>query len=347
MWFAADGLQDATEMQEHPPERRSKGPTMSGVPQPLLVAMNDEPESGLNLLQKGLQRALKARGVEPVHYQRSAAARRVGRLMGKLGLARPLWRRPGARVVVTVTWASEATLFPASCFHEVVPFIFDCWPEQFDRWEALLRRHRVRLAFFSARDAMVAMQRRLPDLDARWLPEACDPTRFHPGKPLAERTIDVMEMGRKHTPVHEALRAGLGGLRHVFSAKDSSTPIFAGLDDLYRAMGDTVVSICHPRSVTHHAASTERVETMTQRYLETIGSGALAAGQSPAELRDLFGFDPVIALSERDPAGHVREIVRERASYQAHAERCLARLAEVGTFGARAQTLIEACNASG
>jgi hypothetical protein len=319
---------------------------MTGEPQDLWVAMNDEPETGLNLLQKGLQRALAARGVMPVHFQRSAAARRVARLMGKLGLVRPVWRRP-PRVVVTVTWASEATLFPASCFHEVVPFIFDCWPEQFDRWEALLRRHRVRLAFFSARDAMAAMQRRLPALDARWLPEACDPSKFHPGMPLAERTIHVMEMGRKHAPVHEALRAGLGGLRHVFSAKDSSTPIFARLDDLYRAMGDTVVSICHPRSVTHHADATERVETMTQRYLETIGSGALAVGQSPAELRDLFGFDPVIELSKVDPAGHVRDILRDASGYQAHADRCLARLAEVGTFEARADTLIRSCNDAG
>ncbi len=320
---------------------------MTGVRGELLVAMNDEPETGLNLLQKGLQRALVARGVVPVHFQRSAAARRVARLAGKLGLARPLWRRTGPRVVVTVTWASEATLFPVSCFHEVVPFIFDCWPEQFDRWARLLERHRVRLAFFSARDAMAALQRRIPSLDARWLPEACDPSKFHPGKPLAARAIHVTEMGRKHAPVHEALRAGLSGFRHVFSAKDSSTPIFAGLDDLYRAMGDTVVSICHPRSVTHHAAASERVETMTQRYLETIGCGALAVGQSPAELRDLFGFDPVIALSERDPAGHVRELLRDPAAYQSHADRCLARLAEVGTFEARADTLIRSCNDAG
>ncbi|MEI7658625.1 MAG: hypothetical protein WCK33_11230 [Phycisphaerae bacterium] len=319
---------------------------MTGEPQDLWVAMNDEPETGLNLLQKGLQRALAARGVMPVHCQRSAAARRVARLMGKLGLVRPVWRRP-PRVVVPVTWASEATLFPASCFHEVVPFIFDCWPEQFDRWAKLLQRHRVRLAFFTARDAIAAMQRRLPALDARWLPEACDPSKFHPGTPLAERTLHVLEMGRKHAPVHDALRGGLQGFRHVFSVKDSSTPIFAGLDDLYRAMGDTVVSICHPRSVTHHADATERVETMTQRYLETIGSGALAVGQSPAELRDLFGFDPVIELSRVDPAGHVRDILRDARGYQAHADCCLARLAEVGTFEARADTLIRSCNDAG
>ena len=323
-----------------------EGATMTDVRPDLWVAMNDEPETGLNLLQKGLQRALAARGVMPVHCQRSAAARRVARLMGKLGLVRPVWRRP-PRVVVPVTWASEATLFPASCFHEVVPFIFDCWPEQFDRWEKLLQRHRVRLAFFTARDAIAAMQRRLPALDARWLPEACDPSKFHPGTPLAERTLHVLEMGRKHAPVHDALRGGLQGFRHVFSVKDSSTPIFAGLDDLYRAMGDTVVSICHPRSVTHHADATERVETMTQRYLETIGSGALAVGQSPAELRDLFGFDPVIELSKVDPAGHVRDILRDARGYQAHADCCLARLAEVGTFEARADTLIRSCNDAG
>lgn len=308
------------------------------------MAMNDEPVSGLNLLQKGLQAALVARGVRPVHYQRTSVARKAARLAGKLGLIRPLFRRESAeapRVIVPLVWASHAPLWPATCFHEIVPFIFDCWPEQFDRWAALIRRHRVRVAFFTARDAGAALKRRVPELEVHWLPEACDLRLFHPGRPLVQRSIHVLEMGRKFGPVHEALVAGLTGFRHVYSAKDSTTPIFESLDDLYRGMADSAISLCHPRSVTHHADASERVETMTQRYLETMGGGALAVGVCPAELRDLFGFDPVIALSTTDPAGHVREILASLASYQPHVDRCLRRLAEVGTFEARADRLLE------
>jgi hypothetical protein len=305
------------------------------------VSMNDEPESGLNLLQKGLQRALVARGAVPVHYQKSALMRRCARVLGKAGLIRPLMRVGSARVIVPVMWASHSTLFSATYFHEVVPFIFDCWPEQFDRWAALLRLHRVKFAYFSARDAAACMAKRVPGLQTCWLPEACDPSRFSAGTPLASRTIHVLEMGRKHGPVHEALRAGLTGWKHLYSEKDSSTPIFETLADLYKGMGDTMVSLCFPKSVTHHANVLERVETMTQRYLETIGSGALAVGVCPGELKELFGFDPVIALSQTDPAGHIRAILADVGAYQEHADRCRVKLGEVGTFEARAQRICE------
>jgi len=310
---------------------------------PLYIAMNDEPETGLNLLQKGLQRALVAKGVVPVHGQRAALTRKLARVVAKAGLVRPLAsERAGAVTIVPVVWASQATLFPYAYTRRIVPFIFDCWPEQFDRWESLLRKHRVNRAYFTARDAGQAMERRIPGFLAHWLPEACEPERFSPALPLNERTIHVLEMGRKHLTVHDRLVKGLAGtgIKHLFSKKDSSTPIFVGLSALYGAMADTAVCICYPKSVTHNSNTSEAVETLTQRYLETIGSGALAVGECPGELKDIFGFNPVIELSAAEPAGHVLDILRNISDYQAHAGRCLARLKETCTFDVRADDLL-------
>lgn len=310
----------------------------------IAVSMNDEPETGLNLLQKGLQAALVARGAMPLNPQRSSLVRKGARILGKLGLIRPLFRGSAAApVIVPVVWASEATLFPATYTREVIPYIFDCWPEQFDRWEGLLRRHRVKMAFFTAGDAALEMQRRLPSLTAHWLPEACDPSRYVPSRPLTQRSIHVLEMGRKHPSVHPQLVAGLAqaGKNHLFSQRDSSTPIFEGLAGLYAGMGDAAISICFPKSLTHAPGAGPRVETLTQRYLETMGNGALAVGACPAELTKIFGFDPVVPLSLSDPAGQVLEILRNLDRYQPHVMRCAQRLRETCTFEHRADAMMQ------
>jgi hypothetical protein len=189
--------------------------------------MNDEPESGLNLLQKGLQQALIKRGVTPIHYQRSDLARKAARLLGRAGLIRPLSRSRAGRVIVPVVWASHATLFAATYFHEVVPWIFDCWEPQFDAWERLLRLHRVKTAFFSARIAATEFERRIPGLKTHWMPEACDPNRYTPSKPLHLRSTHVLEMGRKHDATHAAILAALkaGSYRHIYSTPQSPSPM--------------------------------------------------------------------------------------------------------------------------
>jgi hypothetical protein len=173
------------------------------------------------------------------------------------------------------------------------------------------------------------------------LPEACDPSRFDARKPLAARSLTVLELGRKLERVHARI---VGPLReaevaHRFATRGSSTILFPGVDGLYAGLADTAIALCYPKSDTHPDQA-GGVETMTQRYLEFIGSGCLAVGRAPRELVDLFGFDPVIALDESDPAGHILAIARDLARWQAHADRCRARLLEVGTFDARAASML-------
>jgi len=308
----------------------------------LAVVLNDEPVSGLNLQQKGLQRALMALGVRGVHTQRLGLTRFLARGLGKAGLIRPLNRVGNTRCLVNVTWASEATLFPAAYFREVVPWVYDCWGPQFGAWERLFRKFRVREVCFTARDAAGHFAKAMPGLQTHWVPEACDPSLYFPGKPLAERGTHVLELGRKSAELHEAITGPLraAGLEHVFSTGGSEKPIFDGLEALYRAMGDTAVSMCFPKSVTNPAGA-GGVETVTQRYFETMGSGALAVGVCPAELKDLFGFDPVIALSKSDPGGQLVNLVKTAAAYQGHVDKCRARLLEVGTCEARARAMLE------
>lgn len=311
------------------------------IPDDLWISYNDEPEIAVNLLQKGFQKALLEQGLRAVHYQRTKPVRYAARALGKLGLVRPIVRLRPQAVIPVVTWASHATLFWGTCFHEVIPWIYDCWGQDFARWEQLLRRHKIRTVFFSARQPRDHFAARIPGLEAHWLPEACEPWRFKPGKPLAQRTLHVLEMGRKRAPVHERIRPALAkaGKRHLFSTPDQPK-IFETHGDLYEAMADNVVCVCYPKTMTHPDGA-GGVETMTHRYLEAIGSGAIAAGACPQELKDVFGFDPVIALPDQGADDVLLDLLSRPQDFQAHADRCLKRMLEIGSFEVRVREMLE------
>jgi hypothetical protein len=309
----------------------------------LVVMWDDGPEDSLTLLQHGLQRALVSLGVPAVHRARTGAVRFVARVLGKSGLIRPMLPRGRRQSLTVLSWASDARTFPDSYWREPVPWIFDCWQPQFRQWERLLRRHRVRTAFFSARAAAQHFAARVPGLRTYWVPEACDPERYSWCRPLALRSRGVLELGRRWSWLHERIRDPLqrAGVSHLYSDESGGKALFADVATLYEGLGDTAVMLCFPRSITHPAAA-GGVETLTQRYLEAIGSGCLVVGHAPQELVDLFGFDPVVHLNARDPAGHLLAVLGDLASHQGLVERARQRLREVGTFECRARTIVAA-----
>lgn len=311
------------------------------IPPGVVVLWDDQPPSTLNLLSKGMQDALAELGVPRARRRRTRAAQLLARVLGRAGLVRPLVARPRGRSITALAWASHAPLVPDAYWRRMIPWIWDCWGPQFPRWEALLRTHRIDTAFFTARDAARHFARTIPGLRSHWLPEACDPAKYRPEQPLAARGIHVLEAGRKHEAVHRRIRGPLAdaGRSHRFALDGTRTPIFEGADAYFRGLGDTAIMLCFPKSVTHPDEA-GGVETVTQRYFESIGSGCLTVGLCPGELRDLFGFDPVITLSGGDPAGHLLELLADIGSFQPHVERCRRRLQEVGSFRTRARQML-------
>ena len=79
------------------------------IPEDLWISFNDEPEVGVNLQQKGLQRVMVGLGVRETHYQRSGAVRFLARVLGKLGLVRPI-RRKRRRVISCVHARTRAVI---------------------------------------------------------------------------------------------------------------------------------------------------------------------------------------------------------------------------------------------
>jgi hypothetical protein len=314
---------------------------MSGNRRDLVVQWCEVPGQGWAALPKGMRLALARQGIPSRQRQKSPTMKAAARICKKAGLMRRIVRL-GTRRLVTLSWASDVPAFPDAFWSEIIPWIFDCWGPEWPEWEALLKRHRVRLAFFTARTSAEHFAKVVPGLKTHWLPEAQELGLLKPDKKLVERSIHVFEMGRKMQSVHDKIRDPLraAGKKHLYDEPGKhASAVPPSLDALYQTMGDSAIVVCFPKSMTSPSGA-GGVETLTQRYLETMGSRSLVVGSCPKELEDFFGFNPVVELSTTDPAAHMLEILGSLDSYQPLVDKAYARVREVGGFDVRSAEML-------
>lgn len=270
----------------------------------------------------------------------------AGRALAKLKLVRPVARVSRTAYLIPVGQGAEGRFFPVTYLHPVIPWIFDAWPNLWDRIERVCRRQRVRLAFFSARQSADHFREKL-GIDAVWMPEACHADFFDPSLPLRDRPTDVLELGRKHDAYHDAITPLLADIRktHLYERVKGQV-IFPTDADMRTGFNNAKISVCFPSSITHPARS-GHVETVTLRYFESMAAKCLILGHCPAELRDIMGFDPVIAADMADPAGQIRHILEHIDDYQGVVDHSHAAVLERGTWDVRTRQLLTELDARG
>lgn len=91
--------------------------------------------------------------------------------------------------------------FPDYALREVIPFVWDCWPQYFDKMCSWLEKHDVKTAIFTSSQTAEGMRERFPQMNVMWCAEAVDGSLYTEGKLLAERGIDLMEFGRSNERV--------------------------------------------------------------------------------------------------------------------------------------------------
>lgn len=286
-----------------------------------------------------IETALLAQGVPGVDNG-GAVATNFGRALNRSGLLRNIGFFTETAYFAAFMQPGGHRLFPQGIWAETIPFCYDCWPPDYPRWISLFRRMRIRLAFLTARQSADYLSSRIEGLETVWLPEAIAPDRFDPSRPLAERGIDVLELGRRWDRYHDAIaeHCRQRSYRHLFELRKTEI-VFATEEQFVAGMGDARISVCFPSSITHPERS-GTVETLTQRYLESMAAGALLVGHCPAELAELFGYDPVIAVDWTDPAAQLDSILGNIDSYEDMRRRNLTRLREVGTWDRRVDSLL-------
>lgn len=206
--------------------------------------------------------------------------------------------------------------FPDYALHEVIPMVWDCWPRYFEMTARWMEKHNVRTAIFTSRDTAERMRRRLPQTDIMWCPEGIDTKQYLAGKPLTERSIDLLEFGRgTEGVVPLSFPPGINHIRTKVNGQFIYTD-----EQLHEAMADAMVTIALPHSITNPEFS-GGLETLTQRYWECMLSRIVMVGHAPQELVDLVGYNPVIEIPIDDNAGgayttKILDIVRHPSDYQ-------------------------------
>lgn len=211
--------------------------------------------------------------------------------------------------------------FFAGINHEIIPFVWDCWPCYFDKMERWLKRHKVKTAIFTSRQEMDEMRMRIPEINYLWCPEAIDSENYNEGKKLAERSIYLLEFGRSNDvileknplPKHE-------DMEWVHVTTQVGDKFLYTNEQLHEVMQEARITICVPRSMTHPEIA-GNIETLTQRYWEAMLSRIVIVGHAPQELIDVCGYNPVIEIEELSKYGGWSGLIRNISEFQALVDR--------------------------
>jgi hypothetical protein len=284
---------------------------------------------------RGLVSALAEQSVRPL-----PVPRRTGKALVRLGV-KP--RRLSDQIIVVPMMGCRFELLYAAAVYGVpVPFCWDVWEPDWPTWVAHLERIEPPLIVVTSSRSAEYLRSRLSASRVEFLPEATTIDAYQPGDALADRSIDVLELGRRneawHAAVTPALAECLPEARHLYEARPGEL-IFADEEGLVAGLAASKVSVCFPSSITHPARSGS-VSTMTHRYLESISSRCLVLGQTPPELLPLLGVDPVVGADLHDPWGQLRQLLNSLESYQDMVDDARERLIGVGDWKDRARDLL-------
>lgn len=288
-----------------------------------------------------LERGLAAAGVPRLRSPvRNRVFKRLLRFIADAGLLVPPGRAAPGRpaVIVPLMGKQDAFLFPWLYTRSIVPYIWDCIPAEYGKWATMFERLDIRCAAFSARTPAQHFAQLMPDRHFLWVPEAVELAPFDPSRPLHLRSTDVLEFGRRYGKFHAAVRDALAtrSFRHRYERKPGEI-IFPTRADFVAGLADAKITICFPQSLTHPERF-GNVETVTARFFESMASGCIIIGEAPAELVDLFGYDPVVPVDWTDPAGHICAMLDNIDSYAELTRRNLATMGAKGNWQGRMQT---------
>ena len=274
-------------------------------------------EGGINFKHKPYEAWVKLGGqVAPAHYPprflHGLAFRcELPATLKKLSLSLKLSLKDSARLRFVEPVSLYFDTFPDYAFYEIIPFVWDCWPQYFEKMCSWLEKHEVKTAIFTSAQTAERIRERFPQMNIMWCAEAVDASCYTEGKLLKERSIDLLEFGRSNEKFFQA--ALPESLNHVCTMQDGKY-IYTN-EQLYDVMGDAKVTITLPRSYTQPEIAGE-IETLTQRYWECMLSRIVMVGHAPKELIDLIGYNPVIELEKDRANEQIQDILANIVNYQ-------------------------------
>jgi len=224
---------------------------------------------------------------------------------------------------------------------ELYLFCWDVWPSNASKWREIFDQLKPRKVFMTTSDAVRAWKS--PAVNTELMPDATDVSAFNPSTPLAERSIDVLELGRKWNWLHTAITVPLHdrGARHHYQT-DDTTIVFPDAERFVQGMQDSKCVVCVPGSITH-PAKFGQIAALTPRYLETMAAGAIPVGICPPDLQELMGYSPVVEIDRSRPLVAFEHILDNPSTFAELKERNRLSVEKKADWRVRIEELRDAC----
>lgn len=193
-------------------------------------------------------------------------------------------------------------------------YLFDAWPSEHEKIINFIKSWKINNVFLSSSQAAERLGNSVKECNFYWIPEAINPFLYK-AYPYENRDIDVLQFGRKYDAYHDLIRAPLEADNKVYRYEQKKGEIVFGtraefIDGLARSK----VSICVPSNITHPERSRD-IETLTIRYLQSMISKCLIVGHAPAEMIDLFSYNPVVEIDMDDPVNQLQYVLNNFKDY--------------------------------
>jgi glycosyltransferase involved in cell wall biosynthesis len=193
-------------------------------------------------------------------------------------------------------------------------YLFDAWTKDQPAFIDFIRRCKIDHAFVSASQAADELNEKLGHPIANWIPEGIDVLAY---KQISydQKDIDVIQIGRKYDWYHEQILPFCNETKKVYLyEKTKGIIIFSTREDFINGLARSKISVCFPSNITH-PERTGSIETMTNRYLQSMASKCLIVGHAPAEMIELFGYNPVVEIDRDSPVEQLAAILKHYTDY--------------------------------
>lgn len=201
--------------------------------------------------------------------------------------------------------------FPDYMCYEIIPFFWDCWPRYFDNVCKWLIKYRTKSAIFTSSQVATKIKNLFPQMNVMSLTEGIIVDDYPAGKDLSKRENQLYEIGTGR-------RCYLKSKYPEEYQKFSKLPINGLIrkrEDYIKTLCDTKITITFPRCDLM-PEETGDIETLTQRYWETMLTRSVILGRAPKELTKLIGYNPVIDIDKSNPIGQIEDILSHIDDYQ-------------------------------
>lgn len=247
-----------------------------------------------------------------------------------------------ARLRFVSGYSIQFDTFPDYALHEVVPFIWDCWPKQVESVANFFRKHDVKTAVFTSSQTAYRFRCLFPDMNILTITEGIKTELYSKGKDLTDRNIDLLEIGRKDGNFFKSQLPA--GINHVKTGNFART--FQTDEEFRAALADTKVTITVPRCDVNPETAGD-IETLTQRYWECMLSRIVMVGRAPKELIDLIGYNPVVDWDGNDASPLVADVLKNVDKYQELVDRNCETARKMASWEIRMKDVMDYLNNKG